>query len=354
MKKIVLIDDDNDILETTFEILELSGYEVYTANNGKEGIKKVKNINPDVIICDINMPVLNGYEVFRILNRMPKTSSIPFIFLSSNGQNDHIRKGMNLGADDYISKPFKEIDLLDSIETRIKRNKIIKLNFDNNIDGLNEFIDVANKIMPLNKIKNNKLRKHFLKDEIIFNEDENINYIYFIIKGKVKRFSRDSHGKEFLDDIHNENDFFGYLNFFIDNNGKHRRTAVALEPTELALIPKIEFKKLIQNREIASGFIKILSGNIFNKEARLLQLAYASVRERVANAILCLLKNQNNKLDENLLNISRYDLANVVGTSKESLIRTLSEFKKDGVIKTSRASLKVINKKALIKASEGF
>jgi CheY-like chemotaxis protein len=355
MKKIVLIDDDNGILETTVDILELAGYKVFTANNGKEGINQIKTKKPDVILCDINMPKLDGYEVFRILNRMPETASIPFIFLSANKQNYEIRRGMNLGADDYLTKPFKEIDLLDSIETRIERKNKLKNNFDESINGFNDFIQVANEIIPLDNLVNHKLRRHYLKDEVIFNEEDYITFIYYIVKGKVKRISTDSHGKEFLDDIHHTNEFFGYLNFFKDNQGKHKRTAIALEPTEVALIPKKEFKKLImQNRDVSSAFIKILSGNVFSKEERLLQIAYASVRERVANAILCLLKEQKHTLSDNVLDISRFDLANVVGTSKESLIRTLSEFKKESVIKTGRTYIKVLDSKALEKSSKGF
>ena len=355
MKKIVLIDDDIAVLDTTVDILKLAGYKVFTASNGKEGINQVKINKPDVILCDINMPYLDGYDVFRILNRIPDTASIPFIFLSANNKNDDIRKGMNLGADDYLTKPFKEIDLLDSIEIRIDRNNKLKNGFEKNIDGFNDFIKVANQIVPLENLVKTKLRRHYLKDEVIFNEEDYITFIYYIVKGKVKRISNDSHGKEFLDDIHHTNEFFGYLNFFKDNQGKHRRTAIALEPTEVALIPKKEFNKLItQNKDVSSAFIKILSGNIFSKEERLLQIAYASVRERVANSILCLLKEQKLTLSDNILNISRFDLANVVGTSKESLIRTLSDFKKDSVIKTGRTYIKVLDKKALEKASRGF
>ncbi len=354
MKKIVLIDDDKDILESTVDILELSGYEVYTAQNGKEGIIQVKNIQPHIVLCDINMPELDGFDVFRILNRMPETSSIPFVFLSANKANRDIRKGMNLGADDYLTKPFKEIDLLDSIESRISRANKLKQEFEG-IKGINKFIKVANDIIPLNIIPNNKIRRQFKKNEVIFNEDDYINYIYFIVKGSVKRVSTDSHGKEFLDEIHHQNEFFGYLNFFNNNQGKHKKTAIALEETEIALIPKKDFNKLIsKNRDVATTFIKILSGKVFNKEKRLLQLAYASVRERVASAILILLKKQNKVIEKKRLHISRLDLANVVGTSKESLIRTLSDFKKEKIILTGRTDIEIINEPALIRASEGF
>ena len=354
MKKIVLIDDDIGIQETTVDILELAGYNVFTSNNGKEGIKQIKQVEPDVILCDINMPELDGYEVLRILNRMPVTASIPFIFLSSKIENSEIRKGMNLGADDYITKPFKEIDLLDAIEIRIKRSKKLNQKFEPKIDDINSFIDIAHEINSLDGIYKTKTRRTFAKNEIIFREQDIVNSVYFIISGKVKRIETDSYGKEFLNDIHCEGDFFGYLNLFFGKDNKHKRTAIALEPTEVALIPKKDFQTLInQDRNVAYTFIKILSGNVLDKEQRLLQLAYASVRERVAGILVKFLEDEKaKKKDVNLLKISRDDLANIVGTSKETLIRTLSDFKKEGIIKTDRAEIFIKNEKALRKIIE--
>jgi len=356
MKKIVLIDDDKGIRETTADILELAGFEVFTSDNGKNGIRQVKIVKPDIVLCDINMPELNGYEVLRILSRIPETANIPFIFLSSNTGNSEIRKGMNLGADDYITKPFKEIDLLDAIETRIIKSNKLKEVFNTGFDGLNEYINQTKGVNSLKEIYEKKIRRKFKKNEIIFKEDDYVNFIYFIVSGKIKRVKTDSHGKEFLNDLHTKGEFFGYLNFFNQKNSKHQRTAIALEPTEIALIPKKNFQKLIkENRDLALIFIKILSGNILDKEDRLIQLAYASVRERVANVIINLKKEEkSNQKEAELLKISRDDLANIVGTSKESLIRTLSEFKKEKIIETERAVIKIINKSALKKVGNGF
>lgn len=356
MKKIVLIEDDKNIRETTFDILELSGYKIYTSDNGKDGVKLVKEILPDLVLCDIKMPGYNGYEVIKILSRLPETATIPFIFLSSNNLKEDIRKGMNLGADDYLTKPFKEIDLLDAIECRLRRSKAFLEIKKVDINGLNHFMDLANEIIPLKEIRGKRVVHKYAKNEIIFKAEDYVKNVYFIISGKVKRIETDSHGKEFLNDIHYANQFFGYLSLFESRDSKHRRTAIAIENTEIALIPKEDFKLLIfNNREIAANFIKLISGNVMDKEKRLLQLAYASVRERVANLILKLHEEElQNKNTTGVVHISRDDLANIIGTSKESLIRTLTEFKKDHIIITGRAEIKVLDKIRMKKIANGF
>jgi CRP-like cAMP-binding protein len=351
MEKIVLIEDDLIIRKSTVEILELAGYKVYTSLNSKEGIKQVKEKKPDIILCGISMSELNGFEVFRILNRIPKTAKIPFIFLSSSDKKDEMRKAMSLGADDYLAKPFREIDLLDAIQTRINKHKAFK----GLLSEKNYTQQISNE-MPLKDFNINKIKKIYLKNEVIFKENDFVDYIYYILKGKVKRVKTDSHGKEFLNDIHTKGDFFGYLNFFKSKESKHKRTAIAVEETELALIPKKDFNlALNQNKDIALIFIKNLSGNVLDKEDRLIQLAYSPVRERVANVIIKLKKEDNiNTKDLELLKISRNDLANIVGTSKESLIRTLSEFKKEKIIDTGRDVITILNKNELYKIASGF
>lgn len=116
MKTIVLIEDNQDVRENTAEILELQHYKVTTAENGRIGVEKAISYIPDLIICDIMMPELDGYEVFERLSNHPKTASIPFIFLTAKSEKTDFRKGMNLGADDYLTKPFEEKELLEAIK----------------------------------------------------------------------------------------------------------------------------------------------------------------------------------------------------------------------------------------------
>ena len=122
MKKILLIEDNPDVRENTFEILELAGYEVKTAANGKIGVDLAQKERPDLIVCDIMMPELDGYGVLHILSKKSETANIPFIFLTAKTEKADIRKGMNLGADDYLTKPFDDTDLLNAIEARLRKN----------------------------------------------------------------------------------------------------------------------------------------------------------------------------------------------------------------------------------------
>ena len=119
--KILVIEDNTEVRENIQEILELSNYEVVTAENGKRGVEKAKTEKPDLIICDIMMPELDGYGVLYMLGKTPETNGIPFIFLTAKTEKSDFRKGMNLGADDYLTKPFEEMDLLNTIERRLNK-----------------------------------------------------------------------------------------------------------------------------------------------------------------------------------------------------------------------------------------
>ena len=126
LKKILLIEDDTVLRENTAELLELSNYEVRTAANGKKGVQLAKEYLPDVIVCDIMMPELDGYGVLEALSEDNVTKRIPFIFLSAKTERKDVRKGMELGADDYLTKPFKEAELIGAIESRLAKMAILK------------------------------------------------------------------------------------------------------------------------------------------------------------------------------------------------------------------------------------
>lgn len=121
MKKILIIEDNDEVRENTAEIIELSNYKVITAENGKAGVELALAEKPDLIICDIMMPVLDGYGVYHLLGKHTETASIPFIFLTAKSEKTDFRRGMEMGADDYITKPFDGIELLNAIEVRLKK-----------------------------------------------------------------------------------------------------------------------------------------------------------------------------------------------------------------------------------------
>jgi len=119
MKKILVIEDNFEVRDNIAEILELANYDVDTAENGKVGVVKAQEMIPDIIICDIMMPELDGFGVLYMLGRDPRTSGIPFVFLSAMADKSDIRKGMNLGADDYITKPFALSELLARVRAHL-------------------------------------------------------------------------------------------------------------------------------------------------------------------------------------------------------------------------------------------
>src|SRR6188474_1651281 len=139
-KKILIIEDNVEVRENTSEILELAGYNVVVAPNGKVGVELAQKEKPDLIICDIMMPELDGYGVLHILNKSNETAGIPFIFLTAKSEKTDIRKGMNLGADDYLTKPFDDTDLLNAIEARLRKFSMRQKSYESTAEGLESFI----------------------------------------------------------------------------------------------------------------------------------------------------------------------------------------------------------------------
>lgn len=343
MKKILLVEDNVEMRENTAEILELSNYEVITAANGKEGVEAAKKEYPDLIICDIMMPELDGYGVLRVLSKLPNTANIPFIFLTAKTEKEDFRKGMRMGADDYLTKPFDDVELLDAIELRLKKHSIAKKEFSPDLAGLNEFIDDARGLNELNQLSSDRSVKKFKKKEVIFYESNLPHGLFFINSGKVKTYKTNNDGKEYITGLFKAGDFIGYMALLEDTN--YTESAMAMEESEICMIPKQDFFKLINsNRDVSNRFIKMMSNNLIEIEERLLKLAYNSVRKRVAEALIFLKDKFEEDKDGNFnMSISREDLANIVGTSPESVIRTLSDFKEEGLIEIKASNITLIN-----------
>jgi CRP/FNR family transcriptional regulator, polysaccharide utilization system transcription regulator len=343
MKKILLIEDNPEMRENTSEILELADYEVITAENGKIGVDLASKEKPDLIICDVMMPVLDGHGVLFMLSKNPETRTIPFIFLTAKAEKTDFRKGMELGADDYLTKPFDDIDLLNAVESRLKKSDILRAEFSKDLDGLNEFVNEARGHDELKKLSDNRKIRTYKKKEILFVEGNMPHYLYFISKGKIKTYKENEYGKEYITNLYKEGDFLGYLALL--DGSTYTESAMALEESEICIIPKDDFFALIhKNRDVSAKFIRMLSDNLMEKEELLLKLAYDSVRKRVAEALL-LLRKKYQKDDEPVfsITITREDLANIVGTATETVIRTLSDFKDEKLIEIKGGNITIIN-----------
>lgn len=349
MKYILVIEDNQDVRENIADILELEGFKVATAENGRIGVELASQLFPDVIICDIMMPELDGYEVLEELNKNTQTSSIPFIFLTAKTEKTDLRKGMNLGADDYLTKPFTDKELLEAIESRVKKHDFLKKQFSRSIDGVSQFMDAASKFLDLDHISTDYSPKKFEKKEEVFREGSTANHLYFIESGVIKTYKNTEKGKEFVIGLCSAGHFVGQLSL-LSENGTYIESAAVLEEAVLFEIPKIHFTALVQeNRIVANKFMNLISNNLVEAQEQIVNLAYSTVRQRVAKALLeihyreILVTNGGNGIG-----ISREDLASMVGTATETAIRMLTQFKEEDLI-TFGAERKIIiaDKKAL-------
>ncbi|WP_426431104.1 response regulator [Winogradskyella sp. HB-48] len=341
MTKILLIEDDKVLRENTAELLELSNFEVITAPNGELGLKSI-NINlPDIIVCDIMMPKINGYEVLNEVSKDNKTKYIPFIFLSAKTEHQDVRKGMNLGADDYITKPFTEEELVSAIKSRLAKASILKEKVEDNVHNYSEKDELIN----LNDLKNffddygNGLT--FNKGDIIYREGDHSNFIYLITKGAVKCHKLDTKGKELATSLYKEDDLFGYTSF--THNLPHKETATAIKKTKLVGLSILQLSEIIKNNnKLAIALIDHLTDDLSHIKDQLLEMAYSSVNKKTASTILQFAEKINRRPNDPI-KISRNDLASVAGIATETFIRTLTNFKEQGLIKSEGRNIVVLD-----------
>jgi DNA-binding NarL/FixJ family response regulator len=123
MKKILVIEDEPEMRRNIAALLRYYDYEPLAADNGRAGLEAARRERPDLILCDVMMPELDGYGVLQALQAEPALAQIPFIFLTARGEKEDLRNGMNLGADDYLTKPVANADLVQAIEARLRRSE---------------------------------------------------------------------------------------------------------------------------------------------------------------------------------------------------------------------------------------
>jgi len=346
MKSVLVIDDNQDIRENTAEILELAGYKTFTAENGKRGVEVALKERPDVIVCDIMMPELDGYGVLHLLRKNEQTEQIPFVFLTAKTERSDFRKGMEMGADDYITKPFEDIELLNAIEIRLKKAAVLDTKYAPSQEGINEFIKDVKKSGLISQLADQYDVENYTKKQTLYQETKRPRFLYYLVNGKVKWFKTHEDGKEYITDLFSEGDFIGYPALIEDKN--YDDSAVVMEESEIMQIPKEDFLQMIySNMDVAAKFIRIITQNVKEKEERLLSLAYSSLRKRVAKALIDIQAKFNAEGPDKPLAISREDFAHYVGTATESLIRTLSDFKSEKLITIKEGKISIINSEKL-------
>lgn len=345
-KTVLIIEDNNDIRENIVEILQLADYTVYEAPDGKTGVDLAIKHKPDIILCDIMMPELDGYGVLYILNKNADTATIPFIFLTARAERLDHRKGMEMGADDYLTKPFDDMELLNAIETRLKKKVAQQDFYSKSLDRLGNLLAKNDGLAELKKIIQERRTRQFKKNQVVYYEGDKGNGLYLLMNGKVKSIKIAQDGRELMTGIYTADDYMGVNSMLL--NEPHSDTATALEDSTVCLIPKEQLEQLMnQYPDVAREFIKILAKDVKDKEEQLLQMAYHSVRKKMADAMVRLQSQQSGV--EGSFKITREDLAAMTGMATETVSRTLSDFKDEGLIEKKGSSITVVNLESLAK-----
>ncbi|RYG00299.1 MAG: response regulator, partial [Chitinophagaceae bacterium] len=343
MSTILVIEDNNEIRENTAEILQLAGYQTFTAENGKIGVETAFREHPDLIVCDIMMPVLDGYGVLHLLNKNESTKHIPLIFLSAKTERSDLRKGMEMGADDYITKPFEEIELLNAIEVRLKKKSVLTHEYASSAAGIGNFLHDLKETGLVNHLKDQYDIINYPKKQILYQQGNRPRFVYLVVSGKLKSVKMHEDGKEYIQELFGENDFIGHIPIIEDKN--YDDSAIVLENAELLQLPKDDFLQMMSAEPaVLQKFVRLMTKNIRDKEDRLLTLAYSSLRKRIAKALLDIDTKYNSENHSNAIDISRDDIAHYVGTATESLIRTLSDFKHEKLINITDGRISLSNR----------
>ncbi|QIZ69604.1 ATP-binding response regulator [Oxynema aestuarii] len=188
MKIILVIEDESAVLTNILEILECGGFKAIGAENGQIGVQLAKENLPNLILCDIMMPVLDGYGVLNELRQDPTTATIPLIFLTAKAEAQDLREGMNLGADDYLTKPFRRKDLLEAVNTRLAKQAAVMQQYDRErqrAEGL------QSKMLELEELTNTKEGLLMKLIEDLRNPLSKINLAIHMLKNMPAGASRD-------------------------------------------------------------------------------------------------------------------------------------------------------------------
>ncbi|WP_116108638.1 response regulator [Lewinella sp. IMCC34191] len=339
---ILIIEDNGEVRENLAEILELYGYEVATANHGLEGVKAALNQPPDLILCDVMMPELDGYGVLNLLSENPLTAAIPFVFITARTEKEDIRRGMNLGADDYITKPFYKDELLQVIRTRLKKAA-------NSAKGSPE---VATPHLRDAGRGRERLLEAFAAagnsatyeaGETIARDGDRVHFLYLIEEGRVHLSRTHEYGRDYIIADRGPGDIFGTASL-LERIPLYYTARAASHSVRCARLPATQLLDLVnRDRNVAEALMHVLAGEAVERSDRLVQQAYDSVRRRTA-LILCDL---HERYREAPIELSRDELAQMVGTTKESVIRALSDFRRDDLIETDGKEIRLLHPEKL-------
>ena len=327
--KILVIEDNKDVRENLSELLVLSGYDTVTAINGKEGVKAAIRDLPDLILCDVMMPELDGYGVLRILSKNADLMHTPFIFLTAKTELADVRRGMTLGADDYITKPYDDVELLDTIEMRLAKKKSATQPGSQGGALINLMSDKQLFEALPTHFKEGESRL-IRKKDLLYAEGQTCRNVFLLKSGRAIASKIDDYSKEVITHLYKPPAIIGASSAF--SGQRYMETVKVFEDLEVLPIKTDDFIHFtLTHPGAAYYFLHHISADQLKADEKLLLQAFGSVRMKLASTLIDLYSSYE-KNKSITLSISREDLANMAGTAKETIIRCLTEFKDEGLI----------------------
>ncbi len=319
-ENILVIEDDPEVRTLLKKVLTIFDFQFTEAINGKVGLEMALEYLPDLILCDIKMSELDGYGVLYQLKQSPQTFDIPFIFMTAQDERTSFRRGMDMGADDYLTKPFTEQELINAIEIRLKIKKQNLINFQKTKPGNYKNGTSEGGLLLLKKLVQGNKPRLFKKNQTIFYEGDQSQGLYLLKEGLIKAIKIEESGLELITSIYAEGEYIGYRSLL--DSEVYSETTVAIEDCFVHIQSKEKLIPIMDNYpEIKVYFMELLSKNIQKKENQLLELAYHSVKKKVAESLLKLYKKTTNP--SKCFHISREDLSSMTGVTGETISRTL-------------------------------
>ncbi|THH40302.1 response regulator [Neolewinella litorea] len=337
---ILIIEDNAAVRENLAEILELYGYRTSTAPNGLAGAKLAIEELPDLILCDVMMPELDGFGVLNLLSDNERTAAIPFVFITARTEAEDVRHGMNLGADDYITKPFYKDELLRVIQTRLRKAAL------RGKDAVApaQLAGAERGMARLEEAFAASGRRTTIEaGAVVVREGEHPRFLYRIDKGRIHLRRTHEYGRDYILAELGPGDIFG-VSCVLERTPYHYTARAAAEPAGCQLLPTDQLMALLNTeRSVASAIIHLLAGRVMQNQEQLVHQAYDSVRRRTA-LVLCDLHDRPN---QETISLSREELAQMVGSTKESVTRALSDFKQDSLVETDGRLIRILKPEVL-------
>ncbi|MFK8054654.1 MAG: response regulator [Saprospiraceae bacterium] len=338
MNTILVIEDNSEVRENVCDILELAGYKAIAAENGKVGIKLAIERTPDLILCDIMMPGLDGYGVLKILTGREDTVGIPFVFVTAKSEQEDLRRGMNLGADDYVTKPFYKDELLRVLEVRLKKQKsrqepalLVPTSWTGFLSqgALNEAIE---------KLCADSNKRTYKRGEAIYRQGEQVRDMFVLRKGFAKTQNTTDFGKSLIVYVFKTGEMFGYPEMIANRSYEH--DTIALTDVEVDIISATTARELLaSDPNIADFILGCLACGLLDADRRMMNQSYLSVRKRCASTLL----RANNVFGDAAWPMSREELSQWAGTAKETFIRNLTDFRDSGFIEINNNQISIVD-----------